>query len=107
MWYPPYHVPERLQFVFWQYCVQPSPPIVLPSSQVSPDSMTPLPQTFGSHAFEQPSPSRMLPSSHCSPAWTTPSPHRATWQATVQSSSFEKLPSSHASQRGLTTPSPQ
>lgn len=77
----------------WQVDEHPSPDCVLPSSQVSPGSTTPLPQTQtftqglsgvvqaypGStwHTPEQPSPGTELPSSHVSGGSTTPSPHTA------------------------------
>src|SRR5262245_60101136 len=53
---------------------QPSPLMRLPSSQVSPVSLMPLPQTGVVQSALQPSPFRRLPSSHCSPACTAPSP---------------------------------
>src|SRR6185437_14922958 len=74
-----------------QSALQPSPLIVLPSSQTSPGSSTPLPQTYcevqgppiGGQVHPgstwqrplQPSPGSVLPSSHCSLGWLTlPSP---------------------------------
>src|SRR5262245_44913541 len=71
---------------------QPSNGAVLPSSQPSAPSRTPLPHTASVHTLgvpshflpsstrqraEQPSFGSMLPSSHCSVAATTPSPQRA------------------------------
>ena len=46
---------------------QPSPPVSLPSSQVSPSCSTPSPQRSSTHALLQPSPLTRLPSSHASP----------------------------------------
>src|SRR5450432_2497518 len=64
-------VPGRLQVAS-----QPSPLVVLPSSQSSPGSSFPLPQSPSFvHVAEQPSPALVFPSSHCSPGSTLPLPH--------------------------------
>src|SRR6478735_3182238 len=75
-----------------QSAEQPSNGVVLPSSQLSAPSTTPLPHLASVHLLgmpshflpsstrqrsEQPSPGATLPSSHCSLAATTPSPQRA------------------------------
>src|SRR5690606_27448258 len=66
----------------WQSGVQrPYPPSLMPSSQVSPSSMTPLPQRSSQVSVQ------LGPPSHCSPhsSWTVPSPQRAaSWQSAVQ-----------------------
>ena len=53
---------------------QPSPLILLPSSQTSPGSRRPLPQNSTWQVGPQPSPLTVLPSSQASPGSTTPSP---------------------------------
>src|SRR6185369_15422421 len=69
-----FQVPVALQPSKMHAEEQPSPLVTLPSSQVSPVSLMPLPQTGVVQSALQPSPFTRLPSSHCSPACTVPSP---------------------------------
>src|SRR5262245_42147703 len=106
-----------------QFGEQPSPPMLLPSSHCSTQSVfiavapphstgieirllgrcvssTPLPHcSFDKQSPRQPSRLALLPSSHCSPAWGTPSPHRSTTQSAEQPSPLSRSPSSHCSRR--------
>ena len=91
----------------WQVALQPSPAVLLPSSQVSPVSTLLLPHTAaGSDSVWQvalqPSPAALLPSSHCSAPSFLPSPHTAAPMVSVvqvfeQPSPSVVLPSSHCS----------
>src|SRR6266571_854206 len=108
----------------WQVCEQPSPSVVLPSSQVSPCSTTPLPQTRAQSLSvslfapggQQPSPSWVLVigswlqvALHV-PAERTESVVQAS--ASLQSSAVGHAPGWPAGMRvsqvsgGVTTPSP-
>jgi hypothetical protein len=58
-----------------QLLSQPSPLLVLPSSQVSAPALMPLPQNDSQQLLSQPSPSIVLPSSQASSKLTIPSPH--------------------------------
>src|SRR5690242_14334786 len=69
----------------WQVASQPSPSIVLPSSQFSPrlNCTRPSPHTSIKQLWPQPSSSAVLPSSHCSPGSTWLSPQIVTASETV------------------------
>src|ERR1041385_7984987 len=95
----PGHAPK------WQVASQPSPSVVLPSSQSSPRVTTSLPQRV-SRQLSQPSPSTRLPSSQSSPAVTTPLPQPVGRQLWSQPSPSTRLPSSQPSP-AVTTPLPQ
>jgi hypothetical protein len=60
-----------------QLLSQPSPSMVLPSSQPSPTVRMPLPHPVGVQFRSHPLPSNRSPSSHVSPGPTSPSPQRA------------------------------
>src|SRR5687768_14210289 len=85
---------------FWQAASQPSPAVVLPSSQVSLPLllMTRSPHFSFWHSV-QPSPTVVLPSSQASPlvVSTIRLPQNGSWQSFSQPSSFTRLPSSHSS----------
>src|ERR1043165_7331736 len=95
----PGHAPK------WEVASQPSPSVVLPSSQSSPRVTTSLPQRV-SRQLSQPSPSTRLPSSQSSPAVTTPLPQPVGRQLWSQPSPSTRLPSSQPSP-AVTTPLPQ
>src|SRR3989344_763574 len=97
----------------WQLKAQPSPPLRLPSSQISPLSITLLPQSGAASStqeLEQPSPLTVLPSSQSSNPSLRPLPQTAatsTWQPAEQPSPGALFRSSHCSTPALTKPSPQ
>src|SRR5688572_20640388 len=74
---------------------QKSPSSVLPSSQVSGATMSPLPQPLTLQLLSQPSPFAVLPSSHSSSGVTVPFPQSV--QKFEQPSVGSVLPSSHSS----------
>src|SRR5262245_60632429 len=94
-----------------QSCEQPSPSLLLPSSQASLMSLMPLPQvSFDRQSCEQPSPSRALPSSQTSGVRAVVStlplpPVSFDWQSREQPSPSRTLPSSQTSS-GSTWASP-
>src|SRR5688500_6627008 len=96
-----------------QALVQSSVSTVLPSSQASPASLTPLPQSGPLHLLLQPSVSMRLPSSQSSAAdmgsiCTRPSPQTASVHSLVQASRATLFPSSHSSPlSSSTSPLPQ
>src|SRR4051794_6442335 len=90
-----------------QVLSQPSPFVVLPSSQVSPAWMKPSPHTGVLHASVQvPVLAFCAPRSHCSPVCMKPSPHTGSLQASVQAPVLAFcMPMSHCSPV-CTKPSP-
>lgn len=89
--------PPALPGSSWQADEQPSPLHRLPSSQISPAVMMPLPHPVSVQLLSQPSPSSTLPSSQTSPVVATPLPHSVTLQLLSQPSPLIVLPSSHSS----------
>src|SRR5687768_4301489 len=83
---------------------QKSPSSVLPSSQVSSPTISPLPQPVVRQLASQPSPLTRFASSQVSGAVVVPSPQMV--QSFVQPSVGSTLPSSHSSGPSI-TPSPQ